>query len=130
MVGYATRSTAVTLDPSALWMVFCLLVSLDYAEGPGVSGPGPFPAVDDAPAVVAVRASSDSFGQAGLSDTCLLPEVVVGGVRDLGHGACLCGVAFRGWRSKATSGCDPLDVSGMRELVPGAAGGSRNGGQP
>jgi hypothetical protein len=55
----------------------------------------------------------------GQSGTVLLPEVVVGGVWDLGHGACRCRVAFRGGGSEAAGGCDPLDVG----RVPEPAGG-------
>src|SRR6266540_496333 len=52
-----------------------------------------------------------------------LPEVVVGGVWDLGHGACRCRVAVRGRRGVAAGGSDPLDEGGGREPVAVGAGG-------
>jgi len=50
-----TRSVALTLD--AFWMIFCRFESLDYAGRPGGKQSRDLPAVDDAPAVVAVTAS-------------------------------------------------------------------------
>jgi hypothetical protein len=46
-----------------------------------------------------------------------LPEVVVGGIWDLGHGTYRCRAAFRGGRSQAAGGCDPLDKGRGHEPV-------------
>ena len=49
----------------------------------------------------------------------LLPEVVVGGVGDLGHGSCRCRVAVCGGGNVAAGGCDSLDVGGVPEPAGG-----------
>ena len=62
------------------------------------------------------------------SGTGLLPEVVIGGVGDLGHGTYRCRGAFRGGWGEATGGVDPLDVGRVHEPVA-VAGGRRRCGQ-
>src|SRR5207342_3969206 len=60
----------------------------------------------------------------------LIPEVVVRGVWDVGHGACRCRVAVRGRRGVAAGGSDPLDVGGGHEPVAVRASGRRGSDQP
>src|SRR6266700_5221615 len=64
-----------------------------------------------------VVASAGGCGTGVWSAAGVFPEVVVGGVGDLGHGACRRRGALRGRWGQAADGCDPLDVAGGHQPV-------------
>ena len=57
-------------------------------------------------------------GVAVASGAGVLSEVVVGGLGDLGDGACRCRGALGGGWGQAAGGGDPLDVAGVHEPSP------------
>src|SRR6266516_7049422 len=102
---------------SHLFQFFLLFFFFLMIRRPPTSTLFPYTTLFRSPRSVGWRLGPALPGTGVASATGLLPEVVVGGVGDLGHGPCRGRVAVRGGRGQAAGGRDPLDEGGGHQPV-------------